>query len=181
MKGVVFTEFTEMVEDKFSPEILEKIIDQANLPSEGIYTSVGTYDHDEIIALVQALSNETNISIPDLIKTFGNHLFGQFEVGYPQFFEGVDSAITFLSKIDNYIHVEVRKLYPDAELPKFEYEVVEDDQLIMEYRSIRPFADLAEGLIQGCIEHFGGGLVLKREDIGEKNGTNARFTINRIE
>lgn len=29
-------------------------------------------------------------------------------------------AFQFLKNIENYIHVEVRKLYPDAELPTFE-------------------------------------------------------------
>ena len=54
MKGMVFTEFLEMVEDKFSPEVADQIIEQANLRSGGIYTSVGTYDHGEMIELVSA-------------------------------------------------------------------------------------------------------------------------------
>ena len=36
MKGVVFTEFVEMVEEKFSPEMAELIIESSNLPSQGI-------------------------------------------------------------------------------------------------------------------------------------------------
>ena len=47
MKGVVFTEFIEMVEDKFSADIADQIIEEADLPSGGVYTSVGTYDHAE--------------------------------------------------------------------------------------------------------------------------------------
>jgi len=42
MKGVVFTEFFEFVEGRFSPEIAEQIIESSALPSKGIYTSVGT-------------------------------------------------------------------------------------------------------------------------------------------
>ena len=36
MKGIVFTEFLEMVEDKFSPELADRIIEGAELPSGGI-------------------------------------------------------------------------------------------------------------------------------------------------
>ena len=45
MKGIVFTEFFELVEDKFGLEVVQQIIDECKLESEGIYTSVGTYSH----------------------------------------------------------------------------------------------------------------------------------------
>ncbi|MCP4964259.1 MAG: hypothetical protein GY926_03390 [bacterium] len=67
MKGVVFTEFVEMVEEKFSPEIAERIIESSDLPSQGIYTAVGTYGHTEMLQLVTRLSEETGIEVPDLV------------------------------------------------------------------------------------------------------------------
>jgi len=59
MKGIVFTEFLEMVEAKFSPEMTDRIITESKVPSGGAYSAVGTYDHEEIVALVQALSRAT--------------------------------------------------------------------------------------------------------------------------
>ncbi len=38
-----------MVEDRFSLEIAERLIEESNLDSRGIYTSVGTYDYQEIV------------------------------------------------------------------------------------------------------------------------------------
>ena len=35
----------------------------------------------------------------------------------------------------------------------------------MLYRSQHPFADLAEGLIRGCVEHFGEPIKVRREDL----------------
>ena len=43
MKGIVFTEFLEMVEEKYGLEMVDDIIENANLQSHGAYTSVGTY------------------------------------------------------------------------------------------------------------------------------------------
>src|SRR6266540_2882152 len=120
MKGMIFTEFLEMVEDHFSPEVADRIIEACHLPSGGAYTAVGTYDHHEMVQLVTELSRESGIAVPALLHLFGKHLFGRFVANYPQFFEGIDSAFDFLEKIHSYIHVEVRKLYPDAELPSFE-------------------------------------------------------------
>jgi hypothetical protein len=179
MKGVVFTEFLEMVEDLFSPEMSDRIIEASDLQSGGVYTAVGTYDHNELLQLVTQLSTVTGIAVPHLLHTFGKHLFGRFVVGYPQFFEGVKSTFAFLEHIEDYIHVEVRKLYPNADLPSFEYATSEPRRLTMIYRSTRPFADLAEGLISGCIEHFGEQIAIQREDLSDGQGTCARFSLTK--
>lgn len=177
MKGTVFTEFLELVEEKFSPEMADAIIEASDLPSKGIYTTLGTYDHCEMLQLVTHLSNKTDIPIPTLIHTFGEHLFARFEVGYPKFFEGITHAFEFLKNLEDYIHVEVRKLYPDAELPTFEYETPSENTLVMIYSSARPFGDLAEGLISGCIKHFGKPIEIKRENLESGEKTKVRFTL----
>ncbi|MGB1109629.1 MAG: heme NO-binding domain-containing protein, partial [Gammaproteobacteria bacterium] len=110
MKGIVFSELVEMVEEVFSPEIADKIIESSHLPSGGAYTSVGTYDHEEILTLVSQLSEETGMPIDELVKTFGGHLFSRFVTLYPSFFEGVSSSFEFLETIEEHVHVEVRKL-----------------------------------------------------------------------
>jgi len=179
MKGIVFSEFIEMVESKFSLEMADEIIMAANLPSGGIYTAVGTYDHGEMLELVAQLSEKTDIQTGDLIRTFGTHLFGRFNELYPTFFNGVNSTFEFLSQIEEHVHMEVRKLYPDAELPVFETVRLDADTLEMTYRSGRPFADLAMGLIHGCALHFGEDVVIDQEDLSEEGRTHVRFTLTR--
>ena len=177
MKGVVFTEFLDLVEDKFSADMVDTIIEASDLPSKGAYTSLGTYDHHEMMQLVTHLSNETKIPVAELIRTFGEHLFTRFYADYPQFFDGISHAFDFLKNLEDYIHVEVRKLYQDAELPKFEYETPSPQCLIMTYSSSRPFGDLAEGLIRGCIHHFGEPIALDRQDQKDDQKTIIRFTL----
>jgi hypothetical protein len=179
MKGMVFTEFLEMVEDKFSPEMADRIIEQAHLRSGGIYTSVGTYDHQEMIELVSGLSNETGISSGQLIHSFGMHLFSRFYAMFPIYFEGVSSSFDFLQRIEDYIHIEVRKLYPEAELPSFACETPEPGCLRLTYRSARPFAALAEGLIRGCVDHYGEAVDIQTEDLSGGTGTAARFLLTK--
>ena len=86
MKGIVFREFIDMVEEQFSREILDRIIDLSHLATGGAYTAVGTYDHREIVELVGHLSGETGIAVPGLMRVFGQHLFGRFAQIYPRFF-----------------------------------------------------------------------------------------------
>ncbi len=155
MKGIVFTEFIEMVEDQFGYDVAGKIIENSKLDSGGVYTSIGTYDHGEMVSLLSELSRISGISVSDLLRVYGEHLFSRFGKLYSAFFEGVDNAFTFLESIDQYIHKEVLKLYPDAELPSFRTTRVSDSELIMFYESERQMADFAYGLIIGCLKHFG--------------------------
>lgn len=164
MKGIVFSEFVEMVEETFSPDIADQIIESSKLSSGGAYTSVGTYDHQEILTLVGKLSELTDTSVPDLVKAFGMHLAGRFTRLYPVFFEGISDTFGFLATIEDRVHKEVLKLYPDAELPTFEASPTGDRSLHMIYRSRRPFSDLAEGLILGCADYFGNRIGIHRDD-----------------
>jgi hypothetical protein len=165
VKGVVFTEFMEMVESRMGLDMLDRIITEAELPNDGAYTAVGTYDHAELVRLVTALSNATGMSTSQLVYLFGEQLFERFSVNYSNFFDGADNAFDFLGRIDGVIHVEVRKLYPDAELPTLLCERPTADTMTVLYLSPRGFGDLAAGLIAGCIKHFGETVSVARTDL----------------
>lgn len=168
MKGVVFTEFIEMSEDQFGFETVDRVIRKSKLPSHGIYTAVGTYDHSEIVALVTNLSQESGLGVADLVQTFGRHLMKRFTEMFPDFFD-VSDVLEFLEHVDGYIHGEVRKLYPDATLPKIATERQDAQTLIVTYQSDRHMADLAEGLIHGAIAHFATPVSCTRVDLPDQD------------
>jgi hypothetical protein len=178
MKGIVFTEFLEMVEDRFSADMVDGIIDRADPPSGGAYTAVGTYDHREIVALVAALSAETGVDVTTLLHAFGQHLFARFVENFPHFFDGQSNAFSFLEGVEDYIHVEVKKLYPDAELPSVVAARDGPDRMTIAYRSDRAMAALAHGLIDGCIAHFGEPIAVELESEGE-GGHQVNFALAR--
>ena len=86
MKGIVFTEFLEMVEGRLGPEVADRMIEESALQTGGAYTAVGTYDHNELMRMAERLGAATGIEVADLLRSFGRHLFGRFVTGYPQFF-----------------------------------------------------------------------------------------------
>ncbi len=178
MKGVVFREFLDMVEDAYSADMVDDIIDAAQLPSGGAYTTVGTYEHTEMAKLVIELSKRTDAKVPDLLKIYGKHLFTRFYEGYPQFFEGINESFGFLETIESFIHVEVKKLYPDAELPEFETTVISPDHMRMIYRSPRCLGDFAEGLMEGCFAHFHDTVLVNRKD--ENGGRVVEFELKKL-
>ena len=154
MKGLVFTELLEMVEDTYGDEVLDKVISKSDLPNNGSYTAVGTYDHAELVRIINALSIEIDEEIPFILRVYGRHIFKVFATHYPQFFHGVEDSFEFLESIENHIHVEVKKLYPEAELPSFESERISAEELHLTYISSRKMGDFAAGLIEECMHHF---------------------------
>ncbi|OKL44159.1 heme NO-binding domain-containing protein [Pseudovibrio exalbescens] len=182
MLGVVFAEFIEMVEEEFSPDVADQVFEAVEdaLPSGGAYTAVGEYHHSEILTLIAQLSQQTGVPADELVQRFGQYLFGRFTVLYPEFFTDADDTFAFLASIENYIHREVRKLYPHAELPRFNCSAPDERTLIMHYESKRPFASLAHGLILGCIDHFGQKVEVDLFQPKDRHGSSATFTLRRI-
>ncbi len=160
MKGVVFTEFLDFVEGAMGDEIVDDMIERANLPSGGSYTAVGKYDYEEMASLVTELAQLSGKPVPELLQAFGTHLLGRFHEGFPQFFEGKQDTLDMLESVEGHIHVEVRKLYPDAELPTLDARREGPDKLVVRYSSCRPLGDLCIGLIEGCAQHFGDSLTV---------------------
>ena len=154
MKGIVFTEFLDLVEDKFGLEVLDKILTQSDLESGGVYTSVGTYSFSEMLQLLQHLSAHTSISIDDLLLVYAEHFFGVIEESYPGLLATYKDPIEMLSSIENHIHVEVRKIYPDAELPKFEIMNQTQKSITLVYTSSRSMYAFALGLIEKTFHHY---------------------------
>lgn len=181
MLGIVFSEFIEMVEEKFSEDTADQLLEVAekSFASEGVYTAVGNYDHVEMLTLVGELAELTKMPVPDLVHAYGKHLFGRFNALYPIFFENINDSLEFLEGIESHIHTEVRKLYPEAELPEFVCRRPGENVLVMNYQSGRPLAMLAHGLIDGCIYHFQENVSVVRKDLPGEAFTAAQFTLTK--
>src|SRR5690349_11177004 len=135
MKGIIFTEFIEMVEQRYSARAAEEMIAAAQLPSGGAYTSVGNYDHGEIWSLVCELSKVCDTPVPDLFKAYGEYLFSRLASSYAQLFQGMNNAFEVVQALDGVIHTEVRRLYPDAELPRFDISERSPGRMVFVYSS----------------------------------------------
>lgn len=178
MKGVVFTEFLTLVDTAFSPEMAEEIIAACDLPSGGVYTSVGTYSHQELIAMVVELSKRTETPVPALVKTFGHHLFNVLANSTMVEIDVKQDFFDFLFSVENYIHVEVKKLYPEASLPEISCTLNENKTLTLDYQSRCPFADLADGLLHEGAVFFKTDVEIERT-AGNAEGNQATFLVKK--
>lgn len=175
MKGIILTEFVEYIELVLGDDAAQRIIDDSKVKSEGAYSRVGLYDYQELIQLLTQTVSETKVEADVLLEGFSDHLFSVFKRDYSVFFEGVGSAAEMLSQIDNHIHVEVQKLYPDAELPSFDYQN-NGELMVLNYTSPRPLAAVARALVGACLKYFGNQEELVSTVIAEDQKS-ASFTI----
>lgn len=178
MKGIVFTEFLDLVEDKFGLETVDEIIEKSDLKTDGVYTSIGTYAFSDMLQLLQNLSQKTKITIDELLLIYGEHFFSVLEKSYPKLLGTYKDPIEMISSIENHIHVEVRKIYPDAELPTFEVIEKKENSLVMIYRSSRAMHHFGLGLMNKTFEHFNSTASIQLEKVKE-NGTEVKFIIKK--
>lgn len=152
MKGIIFNHLAEMVEEVFGLEVWDKILQDTG--SNGVFIASDTYSDKDLFALVASAHEISGIPVNDLVRSFGEYMFPRFHIANPQFFSDDMTLKSFLLTVDRIIHVEVRKLHPDAMLPEFEYKDELDDELTMIYNSPRKLCYLAEGLIAGAAKYF---------------------------
>ena len=180
MKGIIFREFLEMAELKFGYKLVDEIILTTPIKSNGIYTSTGTYDHTELFVMGNALSEKTGIPLQQLFVLFGKHAFQVFSQSFGHLISPFNDPFQFLASVENTIHREVLKLYPEADLPSFKADIKNEGEMVMIYKSSRKMADFAEGLIIGCFDYYKIEVAIKKL-ILSNDQTLVKFIIKKIQ
>jgi hypothetical protein len=179
VKGLVFTTFYDFCEVKHGRDFLDEVIDAAQLPNGGAYTSVGTYPFSDMVALIGSLVTRTGTELKATLEEFGAHCFRRWVEYWPHQFEG-KRLFDVLATIDEFHESQVRKLYPDAELPSFQVEARTSDRLVLGYHSCKPLADLAAGVIKGAAHYLNEPISVRSEAAQSEEGMYVRIHIDRL-
>lgn len=156
MKGIVFNLLEEVVSTAHGDAAWDALLDAAGL--DGAYTSLGSYSDEEIFALVKVASDTLGLAQEDVLRWFGRQAMPLLAKRYPSFFASHEDARSFLLTLNNIIHPEVRKLYPGAQTPVFDFDTSLADVLAIGYNSPRRLCALAEGFMHGAADYYGQGL-----------------------
>lgn len=154
MKGVIFTELVNFMEQGFSIVFADEVLTEADLPGGGAFTSVGSYPSAHALKLVTIASEKSGAPVPELCEKYGSFLFDRFQALFPDIMKLYATVDALLDHVGPHIHEEVRVLYPGAQPPSVTT-TREGDALVVTYESHRPLAHIAHGLIARSIEHYG--------------------------
>ena len=152
MKGIVFNLLQEAVSAEYGEETWDTLLDKAEL--DGVYTALGTYPDEQAFKLVGVASAALNVPPEAVLRWFGKSAIPLLAKSYPDFFDTHADTRSFLLTLNDIIHPEVRKLYPGADVPTFEFDEARNGSLGIGYRSARKMCSFAEGLIDGAAVHY---------------------------
>lgn len=153
MKGIVFNLLEEVVTRRFDANTWDSLLDAAGV--DGSYTSLGSYGDDQLGRLVGAAATALGRPPQEIVRWFGREALPLLAAKYPQFFRPHADTRSFLVTLNAIIHPEVRKIYPGADTPEFEFVGGPPGSLTMIYRSRRRLCAFAEGLIEGAAVFYG--------------------------
>jgi hypothetical protein len=162
MKGIVFNLLEEVVAHNYGEDTWDQILAATRL--NGAYTSLGSYPDEDLRELVAVAAQIVGRTPFEVLRWFGTQAIPLLFDRYPGFFTPQSSTRPFLLSVNNIIHPEVRKVYPGAQVPTFEF--IEDPAggLLMGYRSPRRLCALAQGFTEGAAAHYGETVVFEHRE-----------------
>jgi hypothetical protein len=154
MKGVIFNLLEDFITENWGEEAYEEILSMCPLHTKEPFLGPGTYPDADLMAIVTAACRKLGVAPADAIHAFGKYMFPKLAARFPVFLEGHSHPKTFLKTVNDVIHVEVKKLFRDAEPPLITWTDPGPDRLVLVYASRRKLCSLATGLLEGAAEHF---------------------------
>lgn len=152
MKGVIYNLMEACVSAEFGERLWDELLDETGL--DGAYTSLGSYPDAHLSALIGAASKRLGKTAPEVERWLGIRAMGPLAARYPEFFTAHRDTLSFVLTLNDIIHAEVRKLYPGADVPTFEFATGAGNRVALTYRSARRMCQFAEGLVEGAAAHF---------------------------
>lgn len=154
MKGVIFRGLEALVIEKCGMAAWDALLEK-NTPTGRVYISAESYPDEEIVGLAQDVAVALSMSMPEVLKAFGEYLFFHLKSRHPAIVASFVSFADLITGIDKVIHVEVAKLYHEPNLPEIDAKIIDDGFILMRYYSKRQLCMCAEGLIFGAASHYG--------------------------
>lgn len=179
MKGIIFNLLEQFITDRFGEDIYEEIIADCSLQTEDPYAMVGpgSYSDSDFMAILGQAARTTGMEAAPLLQAMGRHSLPILAGRYPHFFSGYSHPRDFL-KTTSLIHqVEVKKLYRDAEVPRFTIEDLPDGMAVT-YHSSRRLCHFVAGLLAGLSDYYQVPMTVQQVECILEGGRTCTFEVS---
>jgi hypothetical protein len=164
MKGVIFNMLEEFVIEVSDEQTFEEILEECTFVSQGPFIGPGTYPDEDFLEMANKAIAKLGLPVADALRAFGKWSFPKLAGKVPASLIDFAHPKDFLLTTERVVHAEVRKLYANANPPRFEFEDPGPNQLIIHYISDRQLPDFMDGLIEGVSDHFKTVIKTSREE-----------------
>ena len=141
------------------------------------YLPSGVYDDADAVQLLGVLASETNRSLPDLLRDFGEFLAPQLLKVAGTHVDPSWRTLDLIENTEQIIHTMVRAANPGAAPPVLETVRPSMTELHLVYTSRRQLCPLAVGLIRGIARHYGEQVLLAEPSCMLRGDPFCSFTI----
>lgn len=161
MKGSIAVCLQNLVETKFGKDKWANILEKS-----GLQKDLKIYTHHEIedttiLNVVSKTCEELGITLEQAADAFGNHWMTEFAPKhYYAFILRHSNAKDFLLHMDK-VHGEVTTK-ENSTPPRFNYEIISDNTITMEYKSKRGMELFWIGLIKGVGAYYKENIEIKK-------------------
>jgi len=171
MKGLIFQTYIDFLVESHGAELKDFILRDANSGDRESYDAMETYPFTSLSEVVAQTHIHTEVPVHLVLEHYGEYLFSILAESYAKYLgDGID-LIGFLQSLEDHVHVHVNQQFPDASLPSFTYERIDENNLKMIYESERAMSDFGIGMIKGSAKHFNKRVEISKKDLTpEQNG-----------
>ena len=177
MRGIVVVGLEDYICSEYGLSQWHKAIDACLDKDNQLILAAEYYDDETVIEIITFLSEQLDIPITDFITVFGKHLFKTLQGFYSFLLDDIDSFNILLMSLDQVIHSNVKKVHPDAQVPKFTIDSHTEGWTV-KYESERKLCYLAIGLFHGAAEYFGIKINLEHLKCMHNDSDHCLFEIN---
>lgn len=177
MHGLFFTTLMDYLEQDFGLEVVDAAVRASNPASAAAYTAVSDYPHQELFSIITAAASRLGRDPAELLQQYGRRVFQALLQKHPGAVADAGDTLEFIATVDRHVHAEVQRRYPGARVPALTVSRASAGGGTVEYRSHRPLADVAAGMLQGCIDFFQDELTLQVDADFNSCPTHVRFRL----
>ena len=154
MKGHIFNLFEQFIVETAGAEVYDEIYDRCEFQSDGVFVRPGNYPDADLVELVDRAMDHLGLTAQQGHFEFGEWIFPHLTRLVPGDVVDVGHPKSFLMKLDEIHQVELKKLWPDAQPPKFSCEDTGPDSMAFTYDSPRQMFVLIDGVLRSVANYY---------------------------
>lgn len=154
MKGFILTSALALIDRYMDPEVVEKLNNQLQLESSGVYESNSDYCDKEFTRLFDTLAEISGMKPDKMYKAIGFFIFAESRAAAPEWVETADSAYSALIQHDVIVLASLEKAFPGYIGSVYECKRETNNSLSIDFHSPYLPPRVAEGFILATCLHF---------------------------
>ena len=162
MKGSIVKCLSDLVKDNFGEHKWKEIVLQSGENPQAAIFATSDFDDKTVFKLIENTCKVLNLTKQQACDAFGDYWVNTYAPKiYGMYYTKFESAKQFIMGMDK-THETVTKSMLNARPPRFTFEEVDENTIIVNYISTRNMIDFYIGLVKGISKYFNTPITIKK-------------------